>query len=167
MGEVGDKLKAMVVRVYSPDGQIMGRLSTGDAVDIKFKSDEYLASVAPEVLSHQLGRVMTLLVVGRARGRHQILESADFEIYNDKNPHWDKRMRDFYEKRTQVKAAGVSPGQYVAIATIGLRDFKVRFDKDVRRLAASQFATEFRDAVAAMVAAYSERMAQLKPVMTA
>lgn len=166
MGEVGDKLDALEVRVLSPDGDIKGKLTADTDVDIVFKNDRYYRSTSPETLAHQLGRVLTLLAVGRVRERQQILEAADFEFRDDENQHWDKRVRRFHEARANVTAAGHSPGRKISIATVGLRDFRVRFDKDLtRRLDKTEFIAEFRGAVAAMVVAYSQRMVELKTEM--
>ncbi|ADD41715.1 hypothetical protein [Stackebrandtia nassauensis] len=166
MGVVGDQLDAVEVQAISPDGEITVKLGTGDAVDVQFKSDEYFKSVPHETLSHQLGRALTLLAVGRIRKRHQILEAEGFEVYGEDDAHWDKRVRVFREKRAQVKAAGRSPKRHIAIATVGLRDFKVRFERDVtRRLSRSEFSGEFGGAVAAVISEYSAQMTQLKTAM--
>lgn len=168
MGAVADQLDAVEVRVFSPDGNIKGRLAGGNEVDIRFKSDEYYRSVPAESLGHQLGRVLTLLAVGRIRQRHEILEAADFEVYSDRKPHWDARVRRFHEKRAQVKAMAHSPRKHIAIATLGLREFKVRFDSGLtRKLDKAEFVSEFQGAVSALVSAYSEQMSELKTAMDA
>lgn len=166
MEDVGTRLEAMVVRTTTPDGRIMGRMCGGETVDIRFRDEEHLSRIAPRQLAAELGELLTRLAAGQLRGQREVLEAADFDIYDEARPHWDKRKREFMAKRAAIKASGQSPGRHIAIATIGLREYRVRLAEGATmRLTTDEFAREFRLAFASMLSGYVRDLGRLKAML--
>ena len=164
MGELGDRLAAMVVSVRSPDGQLAAAVRGEDEFRVKVADPRYHRDTDPAMLCHQLAELLARLAQARDRERQRILAEAGFEAADPRRPHWHKPTRDYLAAAAETRAAGTSSDGCLAVATVGMRRFQVRLSGDgrLRRLDEARFTEAVRSATEAVLADYVERLSRLE-----
>lgn len=162
MGIMRDRLDNMVVRVASPDKQIIATLSNRDQVDVEFRPGAYRRYVDGS-LEHQLARLASGVFVGYRRGYFQALGEATGEAIRGDETEHDEARRRFQEARRKVVACGASMGQWLNIETRGMASWRVSMrDGTVATLSQEQFLLELNGCVQDLLIDYYEKLIRLK-----
>ncbi|HZE38979.1 MAG TPA: hypothetical protein VE172_09230 [Stackebrandtia sp.] len=163
MTQLAERLDALTATVFAPDQRIEGRVR-GVTVDVRFHEPDLHRHLGAEALGHQLERLLSLVAVARVRTRREILTEFGFE--HRALEHTDARYQRFRRAASELRGAGASHDRAVAVATIGLRAFKVRLEpKPVRDMSETEFRQAFRAASSAMIADYTLKSKLLKNEM--
>jgi hypothetical protein len=166
MGELTEKLKALTVRVLSPDGNIDAVLhSWEEAVEIAFREDSYERLYTEESLGYQLSRVLTLLMIGRQRGHAQALETSGWQTRDYSKPHWDKQEREFEKIAFDTQTFGESLNDYIRVDSTALHSFSVSIAPGTTtELEEEMFVKEFASAITDLLADWRMVVSELRAV---
>lgn len=163
MGELGDRLDAMVVQASSPDGQInVSVRGQGELIDIAFRAGAY-RRYREEELAHQLSRLATLAFTRYRREEQEIIDAAFGESVNDELSEYGAERRRYNEALERLTAVGASGDGAVQVRTVGLVTWTVSIAPGtLDRCTEQEFLAEARTAVGALLARYQAGVLALK-----
>ncbi|HIW63166.1 MAG TPA: hypothetical protein H9881_11960 [Candidatus Stackebrandtia excrementipullorum] len=161
MGIVADRLKALTVRVTSPDGNIQGLLNGRD-MRIRFRPGTY-HQYGEELLEHQLSRLFTLTATGYRRGHGHIMSEVDLISITDPADANSDAQRRYLEAVPELVVTGATTDGLVRIRCVGMRDWRCRIRPGtIAALEESQFVTETETAIQSLLTHYRREIMFLK-----
>ena len=162
MGDVADNLDSLVVRVTSPDNNIMARLTNRTQVTFEFRPDSFSKYEKSE-LEKQLAKACRVLWVNYIRGYSEAMEKVGLNFKTKPEDAATPAERRFLTERSQLGAFGNTKKGYIEIKTLGLIKWKVRItDKALTELSESQFLAELHTAGRALMHDFNRKMVFLK-----
>jgi hypothetical protein len=158
---VADRLKALTVRVSSPDSHIQGVLN-GRSVRIRFRPGSY-EDYREDVLAHQISRLLTLMATGYRRGHGQVMKDADLVSVTDPAKADGPKQRRYLTEVNELVVLGRTARGLVRIRCVGMRDWQCRIAPGtVKGLTEEQFVAELEAAIQRLLSNYKHEIVFLK-----
>lgn len=151
MGVLADRLDRMRVSVTAPGRGFRAELTGRSEVRLSFARGYYRACTESE-LERQLTAVARLLYAERTRQYHAALRIAFRSPSIGDRPARVPRDLAYREARDQLVAEGRSPTGRVAVAVVGMREWRVAIaPRTIRDLDEGAFAEEVRAAASELI----------------
>jgi len=158
MGELGDRLDKIHVRVRVPGTPIQGELHHRGEIGISFDPDSY-QWLRESRLAHYLATVARLLYAGWTREYRAAISSSLLPV----DPPEEVRNRAYEQARDEVEASGSSADGRVTVSAVGLRNFTARITPGtIRELTEQEFVSRAREAATAFLADHRAQIRELK-----
>lgn len=161
MGIVADRLKALTIRVTSPDANIQGKLNGRD-VRIQFRPDTYRDYDDPR-LAHQLSRLLTLMATGYRRGHRQIMDEVELTSVTNPDDARSEAQRRYLEEVARLVVVGATSSGLVRVKSTGMRNWECRIaDGTIAYLTENDFVAETEAAIQVLLRNYRREITFLK-----
>lgn len=162
MGQMADRLAALVVTAFSPDGQIEGSYGAAAGANIRFNGNSY-RHYTERGLGHQLSRMAVLVWIAHQRGHDATVAEVTGQPVSRRQETWDARRRRYREEQAETESEGMSTGGLVYFRNTGMRDWHIVIrDGTLSKLDEPEFVKEFLSGYAALSLDYRQKMTELR-----
>lgn len=126
MTQLSNKLDTMTIRVTSPDGRIMARLTNLRSVSVKFREDAFdQYRDDPDSLPPQLAAALNTLWNTYRDSVSELFAEAG-GVPDGPDGHWDANRRRYRAERDALECVAMSPGRLVKMRCRNRTDFAVK-----------------------------------------
>jgi len=161
MGELGDQIDNMRVRVTVPSGAVSAELRGTAGLQLELAPGLYYRTDERE-LQAELSTAARLLFAARTRAYDDILRRADAYTVTAENAS-SPLDRQFFQRRDQVVAQGESGDGRVRVRAEGMRDWSVTIAAGtLRQLHEGEFAQRVEEAATALIRDQLEKVRQVR-----
>ncbi|MBO0870694.1 MAG: YbaB/EbfC family nucleoid-associated protein [Micromonosporaceae bacterium] len=168
MGELADRLDALVVSARSPDGRVEAVVGDrGTTVSVSFQPGVY-RRYGETALAHQLEQMARLAWTRYARDVSETIDfyyaraDGDFRTHGEGVTDTPERRR-YLQELAEIVVEASSPEEHVSLRTHALASWKVTIAAGaLGRLSEGQFLDELHAAVETLLARYRFRMLRIR-----
>ena len=154
MTAISDKLDRMVITAISPDSGIRAELRNRSHIKVFFRPRRY-EHYDKAQLAVQIQSVLEQLWKGRRAGVQKIIGSTG-------NPHWDARHRRYRSELDSEHFLGGSSRDGIAVASKGMKEFRVRISDYAFGLYEKEFTKKLEDSISLLQLHQKQKELELK-----